>query len=130
MPVKNEKDEYFFINLALFNLLMRCPLDCGSRRNCPLEEYRTTLNTREEKFDFITELHETSKLQILALHDRCLEMRLNNYLRCNPKYEAKIDGRANSLTARYHLVRTALDEPVERNKDKVFPEKVARSRVI
>ena len=103
------KDANLFINSKLFALLIRCPLNSGPTKHCPFRDYRVG-GTLEEKYSFIEDLHETSRLHLLALHNRCVEMRTANYLRFNPEYSANVEKGQKSLHEKYYLVRTVLDE--------------------
>lgn len=82
VSLQNKEDEKIFINSKLFGLMIRCPLNNGPHENCPFREHRAG-GSLEDKYSFIEDLSETSRLQLLALHNRCFELQTGNFLRFN-----------------------------------------------
>lgn len=117
---QNKRDENHSVNQALFALLMCCPFNGGPHESCPLKEYRLHDLAPEEKFSFIEGLHETSRLHILALHNRCVEMRADNGRSSNPEYYENIERVPKSLYDKYCLVKRALEETIREKRCATF----------
>ncbi|MCK4785256.1 MAG: hypothetical protein KAV87_16015 [Desulfobacteraceae bacterium] len=123
MSLQNKIDENNFINSTLFNLLMRCPLNGAPSEKCPFRDYRTG-TTPEEKQSFIKGLHETSRLHLLAMHNRCAKIRQGNSLCFSQEYDVNIEKAPKSLYVKYYRVKTALEETIRRRRLEIFNEKI------